>query len=148
MIKTLLSTACALSLLCMASLAQAAPSAPAAHSTSDLELLQAKLDAYAAKYLEGCNFSIRPCKTDPVITTRPDGKVTATYMEIDPVSLTTEIFPTNSKDFPYMAKLVYLEHTYQAVANTREEALVGAFQRIKSRRLTELPRYVRGEWLN
>ena len=77
-----------------------------------------------------------------------DGRMVATYIEIDPASVEIEVFPTKDKHFTYMAKLMYVEHTYESVGNTQEEALQGAYKRVKSRRLTELPRYAQGKWQN
>ena len=44
------------------------------------------------------------------------------------------------------ANVKYVENHFECVAPTREEALKGPFRRIKSRRLTEIARYNKGEW--
>lgn len=133
-------------LVCAAPAAQA-KSARASVSAEDPAQLKAKLDSFVADYVTRCNTSVNACRTKPVVAPR-DGMMVATYIEIDPASVESEVFPSQSKQFPYMAKLMYVEHTYESVGNTRDEALQGVYKRVKSRRLTELPRYVQGKWQN
>ncbi len=133
-------------LLCAAPAARA-KSAGAAVPAEVPAQVKAKLDSFVAEYVQRCNTSVNSCRTKPTVVPR-DGKMVATYIEIDPASVETEIFPTKNKHFTYMAKLRYVEHIYESVGNTREEALQGAYKRVKSRRLTELPRYAQDKWLN
>ena len=133
-------------LLCAAPAAQA-KTARAAVPAEDSAQVKAKLDSFVSEYVQRCNTNVNSCRTKPTVAPR-DGRMVATYIEIDPTSVETEVFPAKDKHFTYMAKLMYVEHTYESVGNTREEALQGAYKRVKSRRLTELPRYAQGKWQN
>lgn len=133
-------------LLCAAPAAQA-KSARAAVPAEDPAQVKTKLDGFIAEYVQRCNTSVNSCRTKPTVVPR-DGRMVATYIEIDPASVEAEVFPAKDKHFTYMAKLTYVEHTYESVGNTQEEALQGAYKRVKSRRLTELPRYAKGAWQN
>ena len=135
------------SLFCAAPYAEARSAHAAVVKREDPAQIQAKLDSFVTDYLARCNTRVSACKTKPALAKR-DGRIVATYIEIDLTSVETEFFPTQDKNFPYMARLSYLEHTYEAVGSTEEEALSGAYKRVKSRRLTELPRYAKGEWHN
>lgn len=121
--------------------------AKTAKPAEDFAQVKAKLDSFVSDYVQRCNTSVNSCRTKPSVTPR-DGKMVASYIEIDPTSVEIEVFPSQSKHFTYMAKLKYVEHTYESVGNTREEALQGVYKRVKSRRLTELPRYAQGKWQN
>lgn len=134
-------------LMVSAPVAEAKTAARPAAKHEEPAQIQAKLEAFIAEYLNRCNTSVSACKTKPAVAPR-DGKMVATYIEIDPASVETEMFPTQDKHFAYMAKLRYVEHVYESVGNTQDEALSGAFKRVKSRRLTELPRYAQGKWQN
>ena len=124
-----------------------AKTARASVPAEDAAQVKAKLDSFVAEYVQRCNTSVNSCRTKPTVVPR-DGRMVATYIEIDPASVEIEVFPTKDKHFTYMAKLMYVEHTYESVGNTQEEALQGAYKRVKSRRLSELPRYAQGKWQN
>lgn len=121
--------------------------AAAQSSTANPAVVQAQLDEFVAQFLQTCNTQIRPCKASPELSPR-NGKVVSTYLEVDPSNVKAELYPGSGKGFSYLAKLTYVEHTYEAVGANAEEALNGVYMRVKSRRVTELPRYVRGVWQN
>lgn len=121
--------------------------AKASKPAEDPAVVQAKLDAFVSRYLDGCNVNSASCRTKPIVAPR-DGKMVASFIEIDPRSVQVEMYPSPSKQFAYMAKMTYVEHFYESVGSTAEEALNGVFKRVKSRRLTELPRYAQGKWQN
>ncbi len=118
--------------------------APKAETFDDVRL---KLETFAARHLQTCNAQMRPSHNVPEIFDR-NGQKVARYVELDLQSLTTEISQTDNKTFAYLGKVIYIEHTYEAVGATPEEAKNGQYQRVRSRRLTELPRYVKGAWVN
>ena len=64
----------------------------------------------------------------------------------DHASISTEVLPNESRHFQYIARVKYVENHFESVAATKEEALKGPFHRVKSRRLTEIARYVKGAW--
>lgn len=111
----------------------------------DLETARGKLDAFISKHVERCNLAVRPCKTQPSISKR-DGKIVASYISLDPASISTEVLPSESRHFQYIARVKYVENHFESVAATKEEALKGPFHRVKSRRLTEIARYAKGAW--
>ena len=116
-----------------------------AKAQKDLETARSRLDAFLKKHVDRCNLAVRPCKTQPSISKR-DGKVVASYISLDPSSISTEVLPSESRHFQYIARVKYVENHFESVAATREEALKGPFHRVKSRRLTEIARYVKGQW--
>lgn len=133
-------------LLCTAPAAQA-KSAKKAVPAEDITQVKAKLDSFVAEYVERCNTTVNACRTKPSLAAR-DGMIVATYIEIDPASVQIELFPAQSQHFSYIAQLKYVEHIYESTGNTEEEALQGVYKRVKTRRLTELPRYAGGKWQN
>ncbi|MCH5276893.1 MAG: hypothetical protein J1E80_03560 [Desulfovibrionaceae bacterium] len=133
-------------LLCGAPAAEA-KSAKKAAPVEDISQVKAKLDSFVADYVERCNTSVNACRTKPSLAPR-DGLIVATYIEIDPASVEVELFPAQSKHFTYMAQLRYVEHIYESTGKTEEEALQGVYKRVRTRRLTELPRYANGTWQN
>lgn len=128
---------CCLALTCSAVAAQAETE----------EEVQEKLMVFARDYLEDCTMRLRPNRSAPSISER-DGKYVATFIELDLNSIQTELLHAQSNAFSYLAKLMYVEHTYEAVGETQDEALTADYQRTRSRRLTEIPRYSRGTWHN
>ena len=125
--------------------AEAKTAAAEAKAQKDLETARSKLADFMAKHVERCNLAVRPCKSQPSISKRGE-MVVAYYISLDPASVTTEISLSDSRYFQYVARVKYVENHYECVAPTREEALKGPFRRIKSRRLTEIARYNKGEW--
>ena len=109
-----------------------------AKAQKDFDTARSRLDAYMAKHVDRCNLAVRPCKTQPSIV--------AYYISLDPASVSTEVALSESRLFQYIARVKYVENHFESVAATKEEALKGPFHRVKSRRLTEIARYVKGEW--
>lgn len=148
MFKLFLTAACALLVSVSPAFAQqGGRPVQVAHAGESTAQIQAKLDSFASGYLQTCSAQLRPTRSEPQLTNR-NGKIVSTYIEIDPTSAKTELMPSQGKAFSHMAKLSYLEHTYEAVGDTPEAAANGVYMRIKSRRLTELPRYAQGVWKN
>ncbi len=126
------------------------PASPsfAASAKEDDVTIQAKLDEFAQEFFTRANRNIRPCKSEPAVHKRDDGKYVAAYIELDEKSLATQLIPSEQKQFSHIAKLMYVECYYESEGATKDEALSGSFKRVKVRRLTELPRYEKGTWTN
>jgi hypothetical protein len=125
--------------------APAASAAPSAVSPAEIDEVRAQLDDFVASYIRMNNLEVRPSRDDPDVTTR-DGQTVVRYIEFVPDS--SEILPSRSGAFSYLARMTYIEHTYEAVGATREDALSGFHSRVLSRRFTEFPHYSRGQWSN
>lgn len=124
-------------------------SAPVAKAQQeDIVTIQAKLDAFAKDFVDRASIYVRPSRSEPQVEKQSAKLVVARYVEIDPSTLRTELIASQQVDFTYIAKLIYVEHIYECQAASPKEALAGPFQRVKSRRLTELPRYMKGKWVN
>lgn len=109
--------------------------------------VQADLVSFVDIYVSRTNQSMTVNKARPKVFKR-NGKYVATYTEIDPRSASAKMKKSNSKHFEYVATLRYEERTYESVGATQKDARRGKFQCVKVRRLTELPRYVKGKWEN
>lgn len=109
--------------------------------------IQADLDSFVNTYVSKTNRRMSITKAHPKVFRR-GGKYVATYTEIDPRSASAKMKKSNSKHFDYVATLRYEERTYESVGSTQKAAKSGEFQCVKIRRLTELPRYVKGKWEN
>lgn len=129
--------------LCFAVTAEA----KTAPKVEDPAKVQAQLDSFTSTYIKRSCANVRPSKNTPSVSLR-DGKQVATYVELDESSVKTELIASNQSTFSYMAKIIYLEHVYECSAATPEEAIAGPYRKVKSRRLTELPRYAKGKWID
>ncbi len=134
-------------LLALSFMLPAAPSFAAAAKEDDAAI-QVKLDEFAQEFFTRANRNLRPCKSEPAVSQREDGKYVAAYIELDEKSLATQLIPSEQKQFTHIAKLMYVECYYESEGVTKDEALSGDFKRVKVRRLTELPRYEKGKWQN
>ncbi len=119
----------------------------AADAAASETQVQAELQSFVNGYVSKTNRSMTCSKARPKVFKR-GGKYVATYTEIDPQSTSAKMKKSNSKHFDYIATLRYEERTYESVGNTQKAARGGKFQCVKIRRLTELPRYVKGKWEN
>ena len=109
--------------------------------------IQAELDSFVLSYVEKANKRMTVNRSKPRVT-REKGQFVATFTEIERDSVSAELRPSRSKHFQYVARLRYHECTYESMGKTRKEALKGPWKCIKVRRLTEMPRYVKGKWEN
>lgn len=135
------------SLLLSAPVVEAKPSKKAPQPVEDIATVEAKLIDFIEDYLEDCNINATACRTKPVVQPR-EGKMVAHYFEMDLKSLKTEVYPSPTPEFTYIAQISYVEHIFESEGATKEEALAGKYKRVKSRKLTELPRYIKGKWHN
>ena len=122
-----------------------AASSPPVASGEEIAKVRTQLDEFVAAYITMNNLSVRPSRDHPDVTTR-NGQVVVSYIEF--VSDSSEILPSSSREFAYLARMTYIEHTYEAVGSSMEDALAGYHARVRSRRLTEFPHYGRGQWRN
>ena len=109
--------------------------------------IQEELNVFVFSYVEKANKRLSVNRAKPKVT-REGGKYVARFTEIDPSSVTAEVRPSKSKHFQYVATLRYMEYTYESEGKTKKEALNGKFRPVKMRKLSELPRYVKGKWEN
>lgn len=124
----------------------AAKKGVAAVQKSEAEI-QIELNEFVLAYVDKANKRLSVNRSKPRVT-RSGGKYVATFTEIDRESVTAELRPSRSKHFQYVARLRYHEMTYQSVGKTRKAALKGPWTCTNVRRLTEMPRYVKGKWAN
>ena len=109
--------------------------------------IQADLQSFVQSYVSNANKRMSVSRIKPQVIKRGSGYV-AMYTEIDPRSAYAQMKKSNSKHFDYVATLRYEEKTYECQGATRKAASTGEFRCVKVRRLTELPRYVKGKWEN
>lgn len=119
---------------------------PAAPQKSEVQI-QEELNVFVLSYVEKANKRLSINRSKPKVV-REKGKYVAKFTEIDPTSVTAEVRPSKSKHFQYVARLRYHEMTYECEGKTRKAALKGPWKCVKVRRLTEMPRYVKGKWEN
>ncbi len=122
-------------------------SAPCLLNAANESQIQADLDSFVHTYVSKSNRRMSINKEHPKVFKR-GGKYVATYTEIDPRSASAKMKKSKSRHFDYVAMLRYEERTYESVGATQKNARNGKFQCVKIRRLTELPRYVKGKWEN
>ena len=108
---------------------------------------QAELDAVVLTYVDTANKRLSVNRSKPRVT-KENGKYVARFTEIDRTSVTAEVRPSKSKHFQYVARLRYHEMSYECEGKTRKAALKGPWKCTSVRRLTEMPRYVKGKWEN
>ncbi|WP_418765613.1 hypothetical protein [Mailhella sp.] len=109
--------------------------------------IQADLDAFAHQYVRSANKRMTVNRARPQVIKR-GAMYVATFTEIDQQTVTAQMRKSNSKHFDYVATLCYNELTFESLGKTRKEAASGQFRCVKVRKLTELPRYVKGKWEN
>lgn len=109
--------------------------------------IKADLDTFAHQYITKANKRMTVNRARPQVVKRGSQYV-ATFTEIDQQTVTAQMRKSNSKHFEYVARLSYNELTFESVGTTRKEATSGQFRCVKVRKLTELPRYVKGKWEN
>lgn len=109
--------------------------------------IQAELERFVLVYVDKANKLLSVNRSKPRVT-REKGVYVARFTEIDRTSVTAELRPSNSKHFQYVARLRYHEMTYECEGKTRKAALKGPWKCTNVRRLTEMPRYVKGKWEN
>ena len=109
--------------------------------------IQAELDTFVLSYVDTANKRLSVNRSKPRVT-KENGKYVARFTEIDRTSVTAEVRPSKSKHFQYVARLRYHEMSYECEGKTRKAALKGPWKCTSVRRLTEMPRYVKGKWEN
>ena len=125
--------------------AAAAPAAKKAAPTETTLEVKAKLDAFARAHINKCNATLVPSRTAMSVK-KEKGRSVARYLEVDPTTLTTEIYEGKTPGSRYLGHIVYLEKTYESVGKTKGEAESGPFKAVKARRVRELTSYDKGAW--
>ena len=109
--------------------------------------IQEELNIFVLDYVEKANKRLTINREKPKVT-QEGGKFVARFTEIDTSSVTAEVRPSKSKHFQYVARLRYHEMSSECEGKTRKAALKGPWKCTSVRRLTEMPRYVKGKWEN
>ena len=120
---------------------------PCASFAANESKIQADLDAFVNQYITSANKRMTVNRARPQVVKR-GSKYIATFTEINKQTAKAQMRKSKSKHFDYVATLSYEELTFESVGNTRKEATNGEFRCVKIRKLTELPRYVKGKWEN
>lgn len=123
------------------------PATPCTSFAVNESKIQADLNAFAHQYVTSANKRMTVNRARPQIIKRGSTYV-ATFTEIAQETVSAQMRKSNSKHFDYVATLCYEERTFESVGKTRKEATSGQFRCVKVRKLTELPRYVKGKWEN
>ena len=131
-------------LLCAGPQAQAAKSAPAQPETT-LEV-KAKLDSFAKLHVDRANQTLQNNRAHMKVSKVGKGYI-ARYTEVDPTTMTTEIYPGKGPGCQYVGHIVYLEKVYGSTGNTVSEAKAGTFKSPKARRIREITRYDGKKWI-
>ena len=122
-------------------------SAPCFSHAANEAKIQADLDNFVHQYVSTANRRMAVSRAKPQIVKR-GSKYIAMFTEIDPKTVKAQMRKSNSKHFDYVATLSYNELTYESEGKSRKDAAKGEFRCVKVRKLTELPRYVKGKWEN
>jgi hypothetical protein len=109
--------------------------------------IQAELDKFVFAYVDKVNKRMTINRKKPQVV-HENGRYVARFTEIDRQTVQAEVRQSRSKHFQYVARLRYHELTFECEGKTRKEALKGPFRVVRERRLTEMPRYVKGKWEN
>lgn len=120
---------------------------PCASYAANESKIQADLDAFVNQYITSANKRMTVNRARPQVFKR-GSKYIATFTEINKQTAKAQMRKSKSKHFDYVATLRYEELTFESEGNTRKEATNGQFRCVKVRKLTELPRYVKGKWEN
>ena len=111
------------------------------------EQIQAELDRFVLSYVDKANKRMTVNRQKPRVL-REGNKFVARFTEIERDSVNAEMRQSRSRHFQYVARLRYQEVTYESEGKTRKAALKGPWRVVNMRRLTEMPRYVKGRWEN
>ena len=126
-----------------AAAAQGADVKPNSQPTA--EEVKIQLDAAARAHLERVERTLRPNQANKEVSNQGKGFV-AKYLEVDKDRLSTELADHQVQGFAYVGNLIYVVHEYQCQGATRQEALNGSCQKVKSSRIREFTRYANGKW--
>lgn len=116
---------------------------PQAETTLDVK---AKLDSFAKSYVAQANNSLQNNR-QRVAVTKEKGKFVARFSEVDPDTLTTEIYPGKGPKCQYVGHIVYLEKVYECIGDSKNAAKSGEFKQARARRVRELTRYDGSKWI-
>jgi hypothetical protein len=125
-------------LLAAAKKAKAGASAPAGD-------VQAQLDAFAQRTIASINRCVIPSKAKKEVT-NSGGKYTARYVEIDPASVRTSYKSSTSSVVSYIGYMNYEEVEYVCTGSSAKAANSGPCVPLRREKMTELVKYVNGDW--
>lgn len=118
-----------------------------AKATESPEVLQKKLLEFGESVAASFNRCVMPSEAKKKVEKNADGTYTATYVGIDPKSLSASYKQAIDPKSPvkYIGTLNYDEVTYTCTAKTKADAGKGPFKNARVR-TTELVKYVNGKW--
>lgn len=108
--------------------------------------VKAELDNFAQTHVRRANATIKPNRSKAEVN-KEKGVYVARYLEVDPDTLTTEIYPSTGQGSTYIGHVVYLEKTYECIGDTKMQAENGTFKQTRARRIREITRYSKGAWV-
>ncbi|GAB6060852.1 hypothetical protein [Desulfonatronum parangueonense] len=71
----------------------------------------------------------------------------ARYMQVDRDSVSWSVKTSSSSPLSYIGLLEYVEWTYEFLAPTREAVVLGPFEKVRGRQVTEIFQYDKNKWL-
>lgn len=114
-------------------------------TAQELKIIYALKD-FCLDYLILANKKIIPSKQKPSVRT-VSGVTVMEYVEFDVTKLDVELRkPKKKQSVSYYAKFRYMERTYQREVKT--DGTLSSPRVISSRRVVELPRYKKGQWIH
>jgi hypothetical protein len=114
----------------------------AASSPADI---QSKLDDFAKKTIDSINRCVLPSKAKKEIKPAADGYA-ARYLEIDPRSVRTTYKVSSSTVVSHIGYMNYDEVEYICTGKNARAAAAAPCSPIRRQRMTELVKYVNGQW--
>lgn len=117
--------------------------AKAARGSKSESQIKAELDKMGHKLAAQSARTLLPNKANKEVKQR-GGQWVATYIEVDPTQVTTELRP--GANGQYVGFIRYQEKIMECHGNTRQQALTANCSHVRSRNLNELIRYDGHEW--
>jgi hypothetical protein len=108
--------------------------------------IQAKLDAFAKKTVASINRCVMPSKAKKEIKPGSGGGYMARYVEIDPRSVRTSFKVSSSSVVSHIGYLNYDEVEYICTGANAKAAASAPCSPIRRQRMTELVKFVNGQW--
>ena len=78
--------------------------------------------------------------------TEVDGNFSVEYLKYLPTRFTV-VKKTKSEETPFVGILTYYKRQFHSTGTTKEEALEGPFEELKTKQVSEIFRYTRGKWV-
>lgn len=109
-----------------------------------------QLKTFCIAHIKVSNNNVVPCRAKPKhesVVVGDHTEVHLTFTEFDDDRIDLQLIRANGVHFPYIAKFTYTEMYFRAKGKTVEEAISNGYVMHGSRNVTELPRYMKGKWV-